>query len=172
MPGDPGRSHGSFGAVLPRSAAERRAAPRVRPPLWQAATTLRSLADQRDRSHRQRRPLTVRFCGTPGNFRFWPILLKNSISLEDEKLRALLERQARFELRGYEEKLMSQRGASEWPTSGTGCYFLVRFPLDENLLSSRFRVFQQDRPTAAVPCVRRERVLEDSGSCRERPLTG
>jgi len=38
-----------------QTAAERRAAPRVRPPLWQAATTLRSLADQRDRSHRQRR---------------------------------------------------------------------------------------------------------------------
>src|SRR5215475_1820018 len=27
-------------------------------------------------------------------------------------------------------------------------------------------------PTAAVPYVRRKRVLEDSGSCRERQLTG
>src|SRR5262245_6478199 len=70
------------------------------------------------------------------------------LSLEDEKLRAVLERQTRFQLRGYEEELMSQRGASQWPTSGTGCYFSVRFMLDENLLSLRFRVFQQNRSCA------------------------
>src|SRR5262245_55423082 len=44
-------------------------------------------------------------------------------SLEDEKLRAVLERQARFQLRGYEEELMSQRRASQWPTSVTECHF-------------------------------------------------
>src|SRR5262245_19148466 len=97
---------------------------------------------------------------------------RNSISLEDEKLRAVLERQTRFQLRGYEEELMSQRGASQWPTSGTGCYFSVRFMLDENLLSLRFRVFQQNRPTAAVPHIRRKRVSEESASCREGQLTG
>ena len=41
---------------------------------------------------------------------------------------------------------------------------------DERLLWSKKR---EDRlwPTAAVPYVRRKRVLEDSGSCRERQLT-
>jgi hypothetical protein len=45
-------------------------------------------------------------------FRFRSILLKNSISVDDGKMRAFLGRAARFELRGYAEQLMSRRGAS------------------------------------------------------------
>jgi hypothetical protein len=42
----------------------------------------------------------------------WSILLKNSISVTDEKMRALLGRAAHFELRGYTEQLLSRRRAS------------------------------------------------------------
>lgn len=41
----------------------------------------------------------------------WPILLKNSISTDNEKFLAFIGRDARFELGGYNEKLMSRRRA-------------------------------------------------------------
>ena len=53
------------------------------------------------------------------NDRFWPILLKNSISAPDLKIRALTAREALLEVGGYQEELMSQPRASERPTSNS-----------------------------------------------------
>jgi hypothetical protein len=81
---------------------------------------------------------------------FGSILLKNSSSAADEKIGALIGREARFELRGYKEELMSQRGASERSASGNWAVFLIGSTSDGNLPALRFRVFQQNRPEAAV----------------------
>ena len=50
----------------------------------------------------------------PPNVRFWPILLKNSISVDEEGMRALQGRAPSFELRGgHTDELLSRPRTSD-----------------------------------------------------------
>src|SRR5262245_54700765 len=118
--------------------------------------------------------MNVCSCGTYGiaaNDCKWPILLKNSKS----------QRQQIFVQRESNRKIAPRYACG--PLRGSTLrhqFFLVPPQLEASLalwnspeffILERNRVFQQNRPTAAVPYVRRKRVLEESGSCLEGQLT-
>src|SRR3989442_15625038 len=91
-------------------------------------------------------------CVTTVSDRFGSILLKNSFSTDREKISAVIGCDARFKLGDTWKTRCRDVKPPERSKSKSVVKIAIDCLSDRNLSLSRFRVFQQNRPGAVIPC--------------------